>query len=174
MAAVIEIPDEGEMLFIGTVLAPMFDTEPVRERQALHLTDLDRRHRRPLPTVLAGDFDAAPDNSSIRYLTGRQSLSGRGAFYFDAWDVAGDGPGFTWSIDNPNASLIMDDIIRQPGFRHRIDYVLVGEPMAHPGTYARITRAELAFEKPVDGVWPSDHFGLVVDLEVGHRDQAAH
>jgi hypothetical protein len=27
--------------------------------------------------------------------------------------------------------------------------------------------AALAFDPPVDGVWASDHFGLVVDLEIG-------
>jgi hypothetical protein len=27
--------------------------------------------------------------------------------------------------------------------------------------------AHLVFDKPVDGIWLSDHFGVVVDLEVG-------
>ncbi|WP_280173958.1 hypothetical protein [Rhizobium sullae] len=27
--------------------------------------------------------------------------------------------------------------------------------------------AALAFNKPIDGVWASDHFGVVVDVEVG-------
>lgn len=52
---------------------------------------------RALPTIIAGDLNAGPDAASVRFLTGRQSLSGRSVHYHDAWPVAGDGPGHTWS-----------------------------------------------------------------------------
>jgi hypothetical protein len=29
--------------------------------------------------------------------------------------------------------------------------------------------AKLAFDKPVNGLWASDHFGVVVDLEIGKQ-----
>ncbi|WP_245505946.1 hypothetical protein [Rhizobium sullae] len=48
------------------------------------IADLDMRHRRDLPTIIAGDFNAAPDAASIRYLTGRHSLGGRSVVYHDA------------------------------------------------------------------------------------------
>ncbi|HLH90589.1 MAG TPA: hypothetical protein VKX28_19215 [Xanthobacteraceae bacterium] len=38
---------------------------------------------------------------------------------------------------------------------------------AHPKAFARVEAAQLAFDGPVDGVWLSDHFGVVVDLEIG-------
>jgi hypothetical protein len=38
---------------------------------------------------------------------------------------------------------------------------------AHPKARAHIRSAALAFGKPIDGVWASDHFGIVVDLDVG-------
>jgi endonuclease/exonuclease/phosphatase family metal-dependent hydrolase len=131
------------------------------------LADLDARHRGPLPTIIAGDFNATPDAASIRYLTGQQSAGGRSVHYHDAWAVAGQGPGFTWDIDNPNARSEMDAIVRQPRHRRRIDYVFVGSWYAHPNAHCRIKSAELAFDQPTGGIWASDHYGVVVDLDVG-------
>ncbi|QYN39341.1 endonuclease/exonuclease/phosphatase family protein [Pseudonocardia sp. DSM 110487] len=167
LAAVVPVPDEGELLFIVASSSWRLEAEAARERQALALTDLDARHRRTLPTIVGGDLNAEPDASSIRYLTGRQALGGRSAYYHDAWAVAGDGPGWTWSVDNPAAGEVIDQIVRQPNHRRRIDYVLIGSWHAHPTAHCRVRSAELAFDKPMDGVWPSDHFGVVVDVEIG-------
>jgi hypothetical protein len=35
----------------------------------------------------------------------------------------------------------------------------------HGGPTLDIRAWELAFDEPVDGVWASDHFGVVADLE---------
>src|SRR5581483_7277625 len=158
LAAVVKLPDLGEMLFIAATTAWRPAAEAARERQAIAITDLDARHRRDLPTVIAGDFNAGPDAASIRYLTGRQSLNGHSVHYHDAWAVAGHGPGYTWGIDNPNARAGAEQIVRQPGYRERFDYVFVGSWDAHPKARARILSAALAFEEPIDGVWASDHF----------------
>jgi endonuclease/exonuclease/phosphatase family metal-dependent hydrolase len=175
LAAVVDIPDEGEMLFIATVTSAGLGYEYARERHAVALTDLDARHRCALPTVMAGDFNADPDAASIRYLKGRQSLAGQSVLYHDAWALAGEGPGYTWSAaDNPIASALMDQIVRQPRFRLRIDYVFVGSAgfQERPGAHASVQRAELAFNRAVDGIWPSDHFGVLVDLDVGKEPLA--
>jgi endonuclease/exonuclease/phosphatase family metal-dependent hydrolase len=141
----------------------------VRERQAVALTDLDARHRRPLPTILAGDLNAAPDAASIRYLTGRQSLEGRSVGYQDAWAVAGDGPGYTWTSDNAEAASVIDQIVGQPNHRRRIDYVFIGSPHDHPEGVCRVASASIAFDHPSENVWPSDHFGVVVDVDIESR-----
>ncbi|MBE1507908.1 endonuclease/exonuclease/phosphatase family protein [Rhizobium viscosum] len=167
LAVVVELPRLGELLFIGATAAWRLDAEAARERQAIAITDLDVRHRCDLPTIIAGDFNAAPDAASIRYLSGRQSLQGRSVLYHDAWAVAGEGPGYTWTVDNPNALSGSEQIVRQPGHRCRFDYVFVGSWDAHPKAHAVIQSATLAFDKPIDGVWASDHFGVMVDLEVG-------
>jgi endonuclease/exonuclease/phosphatase family metal-dependent hydrolase len=167
MAVSVPIPDEGELLFVSASTSWRLEAESARERQAVALADLDARHRGPLPTIIAGDFNATPDAASIRYLTGQQSIGGRSVHYHDAWGVAGEGPGFTWNIDNPNARSEMDAIIRQPNHRRRIDYVFVGSWYAHPNAHCHINSAELAFDHPVGGIWASDHYGVVVDLDVG-------
>jgi hypothetical protein len=136
----------------------------------------DDRHRRALPTIIAGDLNSVPDSASVRYLTGRQALAGRSAFFHDAWAGAGEGPGHTWTSANPICGSLQDIIVRQPGgLRWRIDYVLVGfvQHGAHSGSHCRITAASVAFHHAVDGVWPSDHFGVLVDVELGHDPEAA-
>ncbi len=71
VAVTVPIPNAGEVLFIATTAAWRLDAEAVREQQAVALTDLDARHHRELPTIITGDFNAAPDAASIRSVAGR-------------------------------------------------------------------------------------------------------
>ncbi len=166
LAAIVAIPDQGEMLFVAATSAWRPSAEAVRERQAMAIADLDARHRGKLPTVIAGDFNAGPDAASIRYLTGKQSLAGRSVLYHDAWAIAGKGDGHTWGVDNLNAKAGIDQFIGQPRYRERFDYVFVGSWDAHPEGHAHVQSAALAFNEPIDGVWASDHFGVVVDIDI--------
>jgi endonuclease/exonuclease/phosphatase family metal-dependent hydrolase len=166
LAAVVSLPQAGEMLFIAPTTSWRLNTEAARERQVVALTDLDARHRKALPTIIAGDFNATPDSSSLRYLAGLQSLNGQSVYYHDAWSVAGEGPGYTWTAENPNAKSVIDQIIRQPHHRRRVDHVFIGSWDAHPHAHCRIRAATLAFDQPMDGIFASDHFGVVVDLDV--------
>jgi endonuclease/exonuclease/phosphatase family metal-dependent hydrolase len=109
--------------------------------------------------IVAADLDADPDSATARFWTGRQSLGGTSVCYRDAWESAHPGePGHTFTPETP----IM--IGRDWPFR-RIDYVFVrcGE---HEGPTLEITSCERIFDRPLDGVWASDHFGLCVDLAV--------
>jgi endonuclease/exonuclease/phosphatase family metal-dependent hydrolase len=167
LAVTVPVPGAGELLFIGTTAAWRLDAEAVREQQAIALTDLDARHRCALPTVIAGDFNAAPDAASIRYLRGLQSLGGRSVHYHDAWEIAGEGPGYTWTVDNPNARDVVDAVVRQTQHHRRIDYVFIGSWHQHRNAHCQVRSAAVAFDQPIDGVWASDHYGVVVDVEVG-------
>jgi endonuclease/exonuclease/phosphatase family metal-dependent hydrolase len=112
---------------------------------------------RNLHVVLAADLDADPEAASARYWTGRQALAGTSVCYRDAWESRHAGePGHTFTPDNP----IM--IGRDWPFR-RIDYILVrcGE---HEGPTLEIASCERIFDEPIDGIWPSDHFGIRADL----------
>jgi endonuclease/exonuclease/phosphatase family metal-dependent hydrolase len=166
LAVSVPVPDAGELLFIGTTAAWRLDAESVREQQAVALTDLDARHRRTLPTVIAGDFNAAPDAASVRYLRGLQSLGGRSVHYHDAWEIAGVGPGYTWTVDNPNTRDVVDAVVRQPQHHRRIDYVFIGSWHQHRNASCQVRSAALAFDQPIDGVWASDHYGVIVDVEL--------
>ncbi|HEX3813807.1 MAG TPA: endonuclease/exonuclease/phosphatase family protein [Mycobacteriales bacterium] len=170
LAVSVQLPEVGELLFIGATASWRLNAESARERQAVALSELDARHRGRLPTIIAGDFNAAPDSASIRYLTGRQSIGGRSVNYHDAWEVAGDGPGHTWTVDNENAAAVIDQIVGQPNHRRRIDYVFIGSWDEHPEAHCRVRAATLAFDGPEDGVWASDHFGVLVDLDIGGKE----
>jgi len=75
-------PNEGS--FCSFLPRPHgLEAESARERQAVALADLDARTE-PLPTIIAGDFNATPEAASIRYLTGLQSIGGRSVHYHDA------------------------------------------------------------------------------------------
>jgi endonuclease/exonuclease/phosphatase family metal-dependent hydrolase len=166
VAAIVSLPDEGNPLFIAAIGAWRPAAEAVRERQAVALTDLDARHRQTLPTIIAGYFNAWPEAASIRYLSGLQSLQGRSVCYHDAWAVAGGGPGVTWTNENPSRQAEISRIIRQPRHQRRLDYIFVGSWGAHPKARCEIRSATLVFNQPCGGVWPSDHFGVLADLEI--------
>jgi hypothetical protein len=96
-----------------------------------------------------------------------QSLDGRSVRYHDAWAIAGDGPGYTWTSDNPAARGEIAPLIGQPEYCVRIDYIFVGSLEAHPDARCQVRSANQAFDQPIDGVWPSDHFGVVAELDIG-------
>jgi endonuclease/exonuclease/phosphatase family metal-dependent hydrolase len=114
-----------------------------------------------LPPVLMGDFNADPDSDEIRHLRGLAIVDGKSAYFADAWQYAGDGsPGYTFDRRNRFAALAHEP-------PRRIDYIFTrgpdrtfrGEPL----------HTRLAFCTETDGVWPSDHFGLVTELAVEAR-----
>jgi endonuclease/exonuclease/phosphatase family metal-dependent hydrolase len=79
----------------------------------------------------------------------------------DAWREAGTGSdGLTWSRRNA-----FTNPWHEPD--RRIDYVFVGPP--GPGGLGRVERCRVVCNRPVRGVWPSDHFGVFAEL----RDRPA-
>jgi endonuclease/exonuclease/phosphatase family metal-dependent hydrolase len=118
-----------------------------------------------LPPVLMGDFNAEPDSDEIRFLRGLKVEQGRSVFFADAWAYGGDGsPGATYCRSNDYARAA-----REPS--RRIDYIFVRGPDAL--LRGEPVRTELAFATADRGpnatVWPSDHFGLIADLELEPR-----
>jgi endonuclease/exonuclease/phosphatase family metal-dependent hydrolase len=111
---------------------------------------------RGFPPVLLGDFNAEPESDEIRFLKGLCSLRGKSVYFADAFGVAGDGSrGATFCRRNPFAAEV-----REPD--RRLDYVFVRGP-------DRLGRgdpldARVCFDQPVDGVFPSDHFGVMANL----------
>jgi endonuclease/exonuclease/phosphatase family metal-dependent hydrolase len=133
-----------------------------RELQAVRCARFieQRLGERDMHVVLAGDFDAAPDSSSIRFWTGRQALDGISVAYQDAWEAMHPGDaGHTFSPRNPlvRAGEMSLELGR------RIDYIMVR--CGVHGPTLQVTDCRLAFDEPADGVWPTDHFGVVADLD---------
>ena len=110
---------------------------------------------RTFPPVLAGDFNAEPDSDEIRMLVGKAAVPEPPLVFWDAWTVGGTGTGHTWSNANPWARDWFEP-------DRRIDYVLTGFPKA--GGRGHCVEAALVGTDPVDGVVPSDHYGVRADL----------
>lgn len=77
------------------------------------------------------------------------------------------GPATPGRPKTPTPAGGIDQIVRQREYRNRFDYVFVGSWDAHPKAHARVQSAEIAFDQPIEGIWASDHSGVVADLEVG-------
>lgn len=116
-----------------------------------------REHRRGHPPVLTGDLNAEPDSDEIRLLGGHKTAPAvPGLVLLDAWRYAGtDEPGWTWDTRNPHVAATFEPSAR-------IDYVMVGPP--DPGGRGHVRTARVVGDRPVDGTWPSDHAGVLVEL----------
>ena len=161
LATTIDAPF-GELSFTCTHLNWKLHDGLSREHQVVALAELvlRRRPRGGFPPVVVGDFNAEPDSNEIRFMRGLGSLQGRSAMFYDAWSVAGDGgPGYTWSNRNRFAAVGLEP-------DRRIDYVFAGYPvrMADDHGVGKIEACRVVCDDEVDGIWPSDHFGLYAEF----------
>ena len=148
----------GPVQVFTTHLNFLLHQSAVRQAQVRDVADmmLAWQHRpRTLPPIVTGDFNAVAGSDEMRALMGLADL-GRPLALLDAWDLAGSGPGETWASANPLTSDA-----HEPD--RRIDYVLIGSPRETEGRGAPVTCLRFG-DRPVDGTWPSDHFGVVADL----------
>lgn len=124
----------------------------VREAQARELAALLAAS--PYPVVLVGDLNDDPRTGAVTILQEALGLA-------DAW--RGSAPrGYTAGQDDLDAA--------QPQFDRRIDYVLY-EVDRRPRLHA--TRVEVIGEevrdRSADGLWPSDHAGVLATLHLTPR-----
>ncbi len=152
----------GTIPFFVTHLNWKFDEGHVREVQMREIALRIEALAKPelFPAILVGDMNAEPDSDEIRFLRGLTSLGGGKRVYFqDAFALAGDGsPGTTFARRNPFAGTLGEP-------DRRIDYVFVrglddrrrGSPL----------EARVCFDGPVNGTFPSDHFGVITTLQAG-------
>ena len=172
-AVPLRAPSGRRVLVVTAHLAWGGDREPARVAEAVlvdewatHLASslLDERHDF---VVFTGDFNARPDSDTLRFLTGRSGVAGRGTYWVDAWETVGEGDGHTQVPANPwvarTARLVG---IPRPDMlpSRRIDYVMVrGWAHGRPGSplAAQVVATEPAGPHHVVA---SDHYGLLVDL----------
>ena len=169
----VDVPDIGKVVFVNHVRSWQPRLAAEREQQAVKLaTALDRY---PVPVeasdagrtgiphiVVAGDMDADPASTSIRFWTGRHAIDGKSVCYRDAWEAThGSAAGETFTPDNP--------LMQDPDWPfRRIDYVLVRcADLGGPTLF--VARSDRLFQQPVDGVWASDHFGVWAELQLPAR-----
>lgn len=154
----IEAPG-GALAFFTTHLTYRPGGSALRVAQVRTLTGFVAKHWTDggYPPVVTGDLNAEPESDEIRLLGGLLSApAAPDLVLVDAWRYADPGdPGFTWDLRNgyQEHSVLPNS---------RIDYVMVGLPRGDRG---RVRAVALAGTEPVGGVWPSDHFAVVADLQ---------
>jgi endonuclease/exonuclease/phosphatase family metal-dependent hydrolase len=143
-----------------------FPAELEREAQAVLCARALEEHigDRDVHAVVLGDFDATPDSASMSFWRGRRPVDGVSVCYQDVWEyLHPDDPGRTFDLENP---LVREGEVATAVSR-RIDYVLVRSGLHGPTLRAQHCRRVL--DAPVDGVWASDHYGVLVDLVLPER-----
>lgn len=167
----IDHPD-GPQVVVTTHLDWRYDASALREAQ---LSDLLGwlAERAPTgeietirPLILGGDLNALPESDEVRRLVGLSpgylpDSEAPMRVFTDCWAAVGDGPGITWTRANPHSADALWP-------ERRLDYVLVAWPRTKPDGNPR--RAMLAGTEAVDGVVPSDHYAVVVDLDDRNDD----
>jgi endonuclease/exonuclease/phosphatase family metal-dependent hydrolase len=148
---------EPRVLLRARVDAPrgpldVFSVHAARDAcQVRRVSELVAQHRRELPSILMGDFNAAETADAIRTLT-------EDAGFVDAYRRANpDAIGATvrQQIDAPESTV-----------RRRIDYVFLV-----PGreVHGEVVSSRVVLDVPhrfPDGrtLWPSDHYGVLAEL----------
>lgn len=149
----------GVMPVACTHIDYLFDQSELRLRQlravAQHCTDSRPDPEISFPVVLCGDLNAVPDSDEIRALTGRTAPLAPGLVFQDCWELAGDGSGYTWSSRNPY-------LADATWPNRRLDYILLSWP--RPKGLGKPLAIELVGTNDVNGVTPSDHYGVMVTL----------
>lgn len=117
------------------------------------------------PPVFMGDFNADPDADEMRYLRGLTPLGGTSVYFADCWHACNGadpaaGPGITYDRKNHYA-------LRAHEPSRRIDYIYVrgpdrqlrGEPLT----------ARVVFTEAKNGVYASDHYGVISEIQAAPR-----
>ena len=97
-----------------------------------------------------------PDADEVRFLRGLTALGGKSTYFADCFGLTGEGPGVTFSAKtNPFAADTHEP-------ERRIDYVFVRGPDAQ--VRGKPVSARVCFDTPHEGVYPSDHYGVVAEI----------
>ena len=142
-----------------THLTSLYPSGRLRELQCVAIDELVRQHADPnaaLPPILAGDFNAEPDSTEIRFLCGLASIDGKSTYWQDAWRVAGGrDPGWTWDNRNPFAAAEHEP-------NRRIDYVFSG--WRRDGGAGCVESCRVVCDRSFSGTFPTDHFGVFAEI----------
>ncbi|HKN98023.1 MAG TPA: endonuclease/exonuclease/phosphatase family protein, partial [Pseudonocardiaceae bacterium] len=129
---------------------PEFAGDQLAQCRALAAIAADHRLDGRLPVLLVGDLNASVDQPGLAPVVHTM---------VDTWAAAGGDPdAVTLDSALPFAPVEARDQIDR-----RIDHIFARP--GRPGLTVSARRAFLAGDRPVDGVYPSDHYAVGVDLD---------
>ena len=149
--------ENNKMNIFCTHLNYKHDQSDIRKKQVTYILEyMSKLDKTEFPSILCGDFNADPNSDEIRLLLGLSSPINRTVLR-DSWQLVNpDDHGYTWSNENNFARKTLEP-------DRRIDYIFVGAPgkngLGHPLESCLIGNIEK------DGLYPSDHFGIMTRFE---------
>ena len=139
----------GPLLVVNTHLAWKPEDEKTRLNQVKEL--IAAVEKKESHALLAGDFNDTPESKPVKTI--------KAAGFIDLFEsLHPDERGLTWDNKNP---FMKEHAIKLPD--RRIDFLF-----AHKKLLANTSplKCEVVFNLPdKNGIYPSDHYGVVVDLE---------
>jgi endonuclease/exonuclease/phosphatase family metal-dependent hydrolase len=148
----------GPVPFFTTQLSSAPEDSALRCAQVRRVAGfVAARAEQTFPPIVTGDLNAEPDADEVRLLCGHKTAPVvPGQVLVDAWRYAEEqAPEVTWDRANPYVLAT-----HEPSAR--IDYVLVGRP--GPCGEGHVKRTRRVADEAIDGIWPSDHAGVLVEL----------
>lgn len=130
-----------------------------RAEQVVRLVELVEAHGRGMPLILGGDFNATDTSAEMKLLTGRflRAIPPENAV---TWDPAN--PNTEYSRRLPPNSMLMDTLNAwYDGIPRAIDHVFLGGGFQS----GNIRSASIFADRPHEGGYVSDHYGLLVEVE---------
>ena len=153
----------GGVDVFSTHLAWQLHDAALRERQVRALVDFVAECSDPAAAVgpvVAADLNAEPDSTVVRYLCGLATLDGHE--HLPAGRLAPGGR------RRPRDHLVERQPPRRPRRRGRQAHRLRPQRVPRPRARRPAGRVPGGRRRPVDGVWPSDHSGVLAVL-ADHR-----
>lgn len=126
----------------------------LRKRQLKKILGEGQSFSKSSPLILCGDFNCPPISDEVRALKGEIEPYFPGLVFFDCWDFADEGDGYTWLSSSP----LTDSSFHG---NSRIDYIMVEYEPDDCGL--RILGCS-RIGNSVSGMWPSDHLGVVAEI----------
>lgn len=135
-----------------------------RENEIVETVKMIERYEKSDYELLIGDFNSYPESSIYRYLTGQQSLNNHATNWHDLYRVytnkIGVEPKATLDFFN-NPRWDNQPVIEIPG---RFDYIMLKSP--YPKETPILNSVHIIGNKRESHVTPSDHYGIMCDLDL--------
>ena len=134
-----------------------YNQSDIRLQQVRYILEyISNLEKTEFPNILCGDFNADPLSDEIKIIIGLSNPVNRTVLR-DTWQITNpNDQGYTWSNKNTFAKKTLES-------DRRIDYIFIGKPglngLGHP------VKSCLIGNKEKDGIYPSDHFGIIAHLE---------
>lgn len=146
----------GPIDVVSLILDWRLDLSHVRASQLQQVCSWAKDLSDPFhPLVMCGDYNSTPDSDELRAMVGLAPVHVPRMVFYDALAMRADGPLETWTERNPFSAIgLYPD--------KQLDHIFSHWPKAHGAGHP--LAAAVIGDEPLDGVFGSDHFGVMADL----------